>query len=465
MPASVNRLSALDDSFLTVESPTAHMHVGWAAVFEPPADQSRPRFEDLRAHIGARLSRAPRYRQKLCPAPLELGAPCWMDDSEFDLARHVTRAASDDLDHVVATCMSEQLDRRRPLWEVRIADRLADGRIGVVGKAHHCMVDGVAAVELASLLLDPVPDAPAEAEDGWRPREEPGTAERIAAIAEERVREQLELARAAPGLLRVPRRLLGAPLAVAEAAAGTLGRALRPATPVAPLNEPISADRSLARVSRPLADLQRVRRRFRATVNDVYLAAAAGALRRLLKDRGEEPVPLKTMVPVSVRDDGRLDGLGNRISFMFVELPCDEPDAERRLRRVQMAIGESKQGGDHRAAELALRLVGTGPRILRQMVARTMASPRMFNLVVSNIPGPREPMYMSGCELKEAYPVVPLADRHALSIGMTTIQDRACFGLYADRRSLGDVDRVAEALTEATDELLTLATDELPALA
>ena len=126
---------------------------------------------------------------------------------------------------------------------------------------------------------------------------------------------------------------------------------------------------------------------------------------------------------------------------MFVELPCDEPDAARRLRRVQAATGESKEGGDPRAAELALRLIGTGPRILRRLVARSMASPRMFNLVVSNIPGPREPMYMSGCELKEAYPVVPLADRHALSIGMTTIQDRACFGLYADRRSLGDVDR------------------------
>lgn len=168
-------------------------------------------------------------------------------------------------------------------------------------------------------------------------------------------------------------------------------------------------------------------------------------------------MPLKTMVPVSVRDDGELDELGNRISFMFVELPCDEPDAERRLRRVQMAAGEGKEGGDPGASELALRLAGYAPRTLRRLVARAMASPRMFNLVVSNIPGPREPMFMRGCELKEAYPVVPLADGHALSIGMTTIQDRACFGVYADRRTLGDVDRVAEALDESTDELLALA--------
>ena len=226
---------------------------------------------------------------------------------------------------------------------------------------------------------------------------------------------------------------------------------------MAPLNEPISAARSLARVSRPLADLQDVRRRFGGTLNDVYLAAAAGTLRRLLSERGQQPVPLKTMVPVSVRDDGQIDELGNRISFMFVDLPCDEPGAERRLRRVQMAAGDGKEGGDPGAADLAMRLVGYGPRTLRRLVARAMASPRMFNLVVSNIPGPREPMYMRGCELKEAYPVVPLADRHALSIGMTTIQDRACFGLYADRGSLGDVDRVAEALEESTDELVALA--------
>jgi WS/DGAT/MGAT family acyltransferase len=320
------------------------------------------------------------------------------------------------------------------------------------------MVDGVAAVELGSLLLDPVPvPVPAAgADEDWRPRELPGTAGRLAAIIEARIREQLELARAASAMLS-PRRMLGVPGRVAQVVSGPLRRTLRPATPVAPLNEPISPARRLARVSRPLADLQRVRERYGATVNDVYLAAAAGALRTLLKESGREPVPLKTMVPVSVRDDGQLDEFGNRISFMFVVLPCDEPDAERRLRRVRMATDESKESGDPGIAELALRLIGYGPRALRHLVARAMASPRMFNLVVSNIPGPREPMYMSGCELEEAYPVVPLAEGHALSIGMTTIQDRACFGLYADRRSLGDVDRVAEALGESTDELLTLA--------
>lgn len=457
MSASEGRLSALDDSFLTIESPTAHMHVGWAAVFEPPDGRSRPGFEDLRAHIGARLSRAPRYRQKLSAAPLELDVPCWVDDPDFDLSRHVKRASSTDLDTAVAASMSEQLDRKRPLWEIRIIDRLGDGRIAVIGKAHHCMVDGLAAVELASLLLDPVPDAASDSADDWRPREQSGVGARLGAIAVARVGEQLELLRAVSGLLLSPRRLIDLPRRLGEAGAGAVNRTLRPAAPVAALNPPISSSRRLARVSRPLADLQRVKERFGATVNDVYLAAAAGALRRLLKERGHDPVSLKTMVPVSVRDDGQLDELGNRISFMFVDLPCEEPDAERRLRRVQTASGDGKRGGDPGNADLALRLVGYGPRALRRLVARTMASPRMFNLVVSNIPGPREPMYMRGCELKEAYPVVPLADRHALSIGMTTIQDRACFGLYADRETLGDVDRVAEALEQSADELLALA--------
>ena len=258
MHASANRLSALDDSFLTVESPTAHMHVGWAAVFEPPAGRSRPRFEDLRAHIGARLSRAPRYRQKLCSAPLELGAPCWIDDREFDLARHVTRASSDDLDDVVATCMSEQLDRARPLWEVRIADRLADGRIGVVGKAHTAWSTGrgrraglAAARSRArySRRGRGRVEAPGGARDGRAPcRHRGGAGPRSVGAGARRARSP---ERAAP-----PAR---APLAVAEAAAGTLGRTLRPATPVAPLNEPISPERRLGQGERPLADLQRVK--------------------------------------------------------------------------------------------------------------------------------------------------------------------------------------------------------------
>jgi diacylglycerol O-acyltransferase / wax synthase len=451
---SVTRLSPLDDSFLAAESPTAHMHVGWAAVFEPPVGRPRPSFEELRHHVASRLARAPRFRQKLSRAPFDLDVPSWVDDERFEPGRHLIRSASGELDHLVDECMSRQLNRDRPLWQIWIADRLADGRVGLVGKVHHCMVDGIAAVELGLLLLDPTPEPPQEPGDDWKPEPQPGAIARLGRAAREKTGEQVELARGAFSLLHSPRRLRRLPTQAADAL-GLMARALRPATPVSPLNEPISSGRRLARAKRPLAELQRIKRRFGATVNDVYLAIAAGAVRRLLIERGQKPRPLKTMVPVNVRDDGEAE-LGNRISFMFVDLPCDEPDPERRLRRLHAATEACKGSGEARAADSAMRLLGHAPRLVQRLASRIVASPHMFNLTVSNIPGPREPVFMLGCELKEAYPVVPIADRHALSIGMTTIQDRACFGLYADRRSLGDVKRVAEALERSGDELVAL---------
>ena len=450
---TATRLSALDDAFLTTETPTAHMHVGWAAVFEPPAEGPRPSFESLRDHIEDRLGRAPRYRQKLCRAPLGLDAPSWVDDESFEIDRHVIRSPADDLDELAAGCMSRPLERDRPLWEICVADRLADGRVGLVGKVHHCMVDGIAAVELGLLLLDPTPEPPVEDGRGWRPRPPPGSLARLGAGARERVGQQLELARGGLSLLRSPRRLKRLPPSAARAA-GAIAGALRPVEPVDPLNEPISTRRRLGRVQRPLAELQGIKGAFRASVNDVYLAIAAGAMRRVLIEHDQRPRPLKAMVPVNVRSDGQGQELGNRISFMFVDLPCEEPDPGMRLRELKRMVGRSKRDQVPKAASGVLELVGQAPRSVQRLASRLLASPRMFNLTVSNIPGPREPVYMLGCELREVYPVVPIPDRHALSIGMTTIRDRACFGLYADRSSLGDVSSLTDAVEASCDELL-----------
>ena len=174
---STTRLSPLDASFLAVESPTAHMHVGWAATFSPPEGRPRPTFEELFEHVRGRLSRDARYRQRLAPTPLRLNAPLWIDDDAFDAEQHIVPASSATLSEAVDDCMSRQLDRDRPLWQLCIADQLEDGRIGVVGKAHHCMVDGIAAVELAALLLDPTPEPMPSEEDGWRPAPMPGRAQ------------------------------------------------------------------------------------------------------------------------------------------------------------------------------------------------------------------------------------------------------------------------------------------------
>jgi len=215
-------------------------------------------------------------------------------------------------------------------------------------------------------------------------------------------------------------------------------------------------------VRRPLDDLRLIKKRFGVTVNDVVLAASAGALRAYMTEHGDDPVPLKTMVPVSVRTEADDGEFGNRISFMFVELPCDEPDSVRRLERVHAATAQRKQAREPEQADAVLNAAAYLPRLFQRVMSRAVASPLLFNLVVSNIPGPREPMWMRGLELEESYPIVPLAERHALSIGMTTIRDDACFGLYADRSTLPDADRMAWLLDAAIDELYACAGVESP---
>jgi diacylglycerol O-acyltransferase / wax synthase len=451
---SESRLSPLDASFLAVESPTAHMHVGWAATFLPP-EGGRPSFEQLRDHIRARLPRAPRYRQRLKQVPLGISPPYWVDDEDFDLARHVIPAGSDDFGEIVEGCMSEQLPKDRPLWQICVAERLGDGRIGIVGKAHHSMVDGIAAVELVSLLLDPEPDASPPAPDQWRAQPEPTGAELLVRASVARTWERLRFARRAIGAVSSPRQLRTL-AGTARLGARALADAARPARGSAALNAPISPRRHLGTVERPLEDLKQIKAAFGTTVNDVVLAACAGAVRRHLDALGEDPRPLKAMVPVNMRV-GEGDDLGNRISFIFCDLPCDDPDPLRRLRRVEEQTRSRKQADQPRGGDAVLQLVGQAVYPLHRLASRLVASPRAFNLVVSNIPGPPGQMYMSGCRLQEAYPVVPLADRHALSIGMTSVGGGAFFGLYADRERLPGVDRLAAELETELNDLLDLA--------
>jgi diacylglycerol O-acyltransferase / wax synthase len=447
-----SRLSALDASFLSVESPTAHMHVGWAAVFEAPANRPAPTFGECLDHISARVSRAPRFRQVLSHPPFGVGAPIWVDDPSFDVARHVTRSRARGLTGAIDWCLSKPLRRDRPLWEVCIADQLADGRLAVIGKAHHCMVDGIAAVELATLLVDPEPDPPPPDPDGWIPRPAPSGPARIVDTLTSTARQQLDLAAIPAQVIRSPGRAVGLVERSARAARALLDAA-RPARGSS-LNRPISAARHLARLDRPIADLIRVKRTFGVKLNDVILAACAGGVRELLRDHGERPIRLKAMVPVNVRGTDPSGELGNRISFMFVDLPCEEPDSVRRLREIHMATSERKRGRQPEGGVDVLRSLSLVPAPVQRLASRLIASPRAFNLTVSNIPGPREPLYMRGCRLVEAYPVVPIADRHAVSIGVTTVGDGAYFGLYADPESLPDADALAAAIDRSIDELL-----------
>jgi WS/DGAT/MGAT family acyltransferase len=356
---------------------------------------------------------------------------------------------------VADAVMSRPLARDRPLWEMWIAEDGDGDGFAVVGKAHHCMVDGLAALELGLALLDPDPDAS---------REPPGAQERMPAPAPipllaravvDRVGQQLDVARAGLGRARSPGRLLATPAEITRAGRA-LVHAIVPVAPASPLNRPSSPSRHLAILCRPLEHLRRIKNRHHTTVNDVLLAAVAGGLRSFFAERGEAAIDLKSMVPVSVRGQNAAGALGNRISFLFTHLPCAEPDPLVRLRRIHAVTARLKAAREAEGSDAALQALAHAPRPVQRAASHLVASPSAFNLVVSNIPGPTQPLYMLGCELTHAYPVVPLAEGHALSIGMTTIQHGACMGLYADRETLPDVDRLAVHIASAIDELLDL---------
>jgi WS/DGAT/MGAT family acyltransferase len=430
------------------------MHVGWAATFALPEDGRAPSFDQVLAHIHSRLDGAPRYRQKLAELPLGLGNPRWVDDDCFDIRSHVRRGASRDFGALVDAALSAPLRHDRPLWELWVADRLPDGRLGLVGKVHHCMVDGLGAVELAALLVDPTPAAPPVEPAPWDPARAPNSVGLLAAEAADRVRLGVRLALLPGRLARSPQEVLRAAPRVGSAARA-LAHAGRPTTPASALNQPLSPRRRLVAVARPLEQLVLIKRQFGTTVNDVVLAIAAGALRRFFEQRGDRPRRLKTMVPVSVRREA--DGIGNQVSCVFVDLPCDEPDAARRLEQLQVAMTARKAAGEPAGGTELLQALDYAPRPLHAPVSRLLAGSRAFNVTVSNIPGPTEPIYMLGCKLEQVIPVVPIPDHHRVSIAMTSIGAQACFGVYADGGLGREADALGQAIGAAIDELLALA--------
>ena len=464
LPAAANipamtRLSSLDGSFLRLETPNAHMHVAWSGLFEPPAGPHRPTVEALQAKVATRLGRIPRFRQRLAFPPLRLAEPTWVDDPAFEVAHHVSALTGADVPvpleqfrKLTDAMLSEPLDRARPLWHLYLVPRLTDGRLGVIFKMHHALVDGKSAVELALLLFDLSPDAAPEPEDEWHPAPPPNAARRALDAFASNAAEPL---RAARGMAR----MAGRP--GEGGIAGTMKRAalafeqdLLRSAPSSYLNSPIGPARVLVRHRARMDDIVRAKQRAGVTVNDVCLAAVSGALRELALLRRERPNPLKAMVPVSVRGDDQRQDLGNRISFAFIELPVEVSSRAGRLERVHEATAAFKTSGRPAGTGAMLGALGLLPDPLKNQATRMASSPRVFNLTVSNIPGPRAPVYMLGAELSEAYPVVPLAEQHALSIGMFSYRDSLFFGIYADPEALPEADQLPAYLDA---EVLALA--------
>jgi diacylglycerol O-acyltransferase len=382
-----------------------------------------------------------------------------VDDPGFDVTAHVIALGDPDVpvplerfrDFTDAT-LSEPLDRSRPLWRLYLVPRLEDGRAGLIFKMHHALVDGKSAVELALLLFDLEPDPPAEPADAWRP-ERPPSAARLALDA--MVSNTAEPLRAARGMARLAAsRRDGGLTGTLRRAALAFEQDLLRSAPESYLNAPIGPRRVLVRHRAQMSELVEAKRRAGVTLNDVCLTVVAGALRELALLRGERPRPLKVMVPVSVRDESQRADLGNRISFAFVQLPVAVRSRAARLREVHRATAAFKSSGRPAGTGALLGAVGLLPDPLKDRAARLASSARVFNLTVSNIPGPRFPVYMLGAELSEAYPVVPLGEEHSLSIGMFSYRDQMFFGLYADPEALPEVSELP-ALINA--EVLALA--------
>lgn len=457
----VDRLSALDVSFLYLEDATTPMHVGGVLVFAPP--EGGFDYDQLVALVEHRIGQVPRFRQKVVQVPGHLSNPVWVDDTDFDIHYHVRHSAlpkpgSDgQLAELVARLMSRRLDRHRPLWEMYCVEGLSGGRFALISKTHHAMVDGISAIDLSQVLLDADPEAPEKPAELWMPDPPPSQAGLVVGALRDLARRPSAIADTVRIAAQDARTLAG----VATGLLATARLATR-SVPNGPLNVQSGGQRRYAVVRTALDDYRRVRSRHGGTVNDVVLATVAGALRGFLMSRGE-PVGgstvVRAMVPVSVRTAAEAGTLGNRVLPYFVELPVGEPNPVLRLSRISYAMQAHRpysEASQTVGARALIRLSGFAPPTLHALGARAAGSfaRRFFNVVVTNVPGPQQPLYGAGAEMLEVFPAVPLAKGQALSIGLTSYHGGVFYGLNADRDAMSDLDVLPGLITESLAELL-----------
>jgi WS/DGAT/MGAT family acyltransferase len=471
----LDRLTSTDASFLHQEGPASHMHIGALLLFEGPA----PNFEDYVDHVRGRLHRVPRYRQKLATPPLESGRPVWVDDHSFNLEYHIRHAAlpapgtEEQLLQLAARIASQQLDRTKPLWESWLIEGVepragdADGveRFALIFKTHHSLVDGVSGVDLATVLLDLGPEAPPPPSDlePWRPAPEPSPLDLIVAGLRGAAGTGADMVGRALNAVTSPSRSLDAVRDALEGVGEIVWAALNPA-PETPLNVEIGPHRRYAVVRQQLSDYKLVKNAFGGTVNDVVLTVVSGALAEWLHSRGirTDGVEMRALVPVSVRTEDERNTLGNRLTAMRGPLPVYIDDPQARLAAVRHAMDglkESKQAVG--AATIAAVNELAPPTILAQ-ASRLNFSTRLFNLLVTNIPGPQFPLYVLGSRLQDLFPVAFLPTNHALAIAIMSYDGRIEYGLLGDFDALPDIDLIADGIDLALEELLAAARGDEP---
>jgi WS/DGAT/MGAT family acyltransferase len=460
-------LTALDATFLELEQQDegALMSIGGVSVFDPVPGGGAPPIDEVCANLDSRLDQLPRYSQRLSAVRTGgLGWPRWTDDERFRIRDHITHVALPapggraELCDWAADFYSHRLDRTRPLWEMALIEGLAEGRWAIAHKTHHCLVDGVGSVDVAYLLLDTEPNPPERPQTPVPPSTDslvlrplvPSPPQSITNAAQAGAR----VARAGMHAALHPREALERSAAVAE----LIVRDELIGAPHTSLNVPIGSTRRFAVVNRPLEEFKAIRRALGGSINDVVLAACATGLRRLLLGRGEElhPRGLRAMVPVNIRQSSERLSLGNRVSSLFVELPVATENARERHRRIVAATERLKSSSAATGAEAMIDLAGLAPPVLHAALARSLYATRLFNVTITNVPGPQIPLYSFGARLREVHPVVPLAAAHSVGIAIFSYDGLVTFGVIADSESTPDIEVLTDGIEQGIDELLAL---------
>jgi diacylglycerol O-acyltransferase len=458
----LDRLSATDASFLTQEDQSAHMHIGAVLVFEGPP----PSYDEFVEHIEARLHLVPRFRQKLAFPPFGSGKPVWVDDARLNLEYHVRHSSlpapgdDDQLAMLTGRVFSQQLDRSKPLWEMYLVQGLEGNRFALISKTHHALVDGISGVDLATVLFDanPVPAGLTPPVRPWEPKPEPSELALLARGASGGARMPRRIGRRLMRAAQHPRRTIEEARTAAEGVGEIAWELLNPA-PDVPLNPPIGPHRRYVWVHSHLDDFKVVKDAFGGTVNDVVLAVVAGALRGWLQDRGVRTpgLALRALVPVSMRSEEDRGMLGNRLAVFRAPLPVYAHDPVERLRIVREEMAKVKQSKQVMGAETLVALNDFAPPTMLAQASRLNFSTRLFNMIVTNVPGPQFPLYVLGRELQTVVPVAFLPSKHALAVAIFSYNGKMSFGLLGDFDALDDLEVVRDGLERSLRELVELA--------
>jgi len=489
----MRQLSALDAQFLNVESPTTFGHVGSLIVLDPStavmtaeAGAGEPwGMESVRQVLEPRMHLARPFRQRLVEVPLALGRPYWVDDPDFDIEFHLRELAlpapgtHEQLGEQVARIHARPLDRTRPLWEAYVITGLEGGRSAFYSKIHHAAIDGVSGAEILETVLDVSPE-PREVDASAEPFEPdglPGVIDLVGRGVASMAANPAELLRTVPRSLRYVDRLPGAanfPVTrLFSEAATVVGQLLGHSPPEVesrelhaprtPLNGQITAHRRFAFGSVSLAEVKRVKNHFGLTVNDVVMALTTSALRRWLLDHDGLPsTALLAAVPVSIRSEDESGSNGNQVSVMLAELPTHVSDPRERIEQVGASMRAAKRDFDALPASLLQDLSALVPTALSGLAARALfrlaAVPgTLFNLFVSNVPGPQLPLFVAGARVEGIYPVSAVTDiTGGLNITLFSYDGALDFGLIACREMVPDVWNLIGYLHDALTELLEL---------